>query len=82
MLHMVSKRIQLNALKSNSTNNFHRFKSYCRPEYIKTPWVTLYLEQGRRWDYSWDNKLSILFVLDEIFYWKKDVAFVVPVVFA
>ena len=68
---IVSKRTQLNALKSNSTNNFHRFKSYRRPEYVKTTWVTLYSEQRLRWDYSWDKKLSIIFVLDKIFYWKE-----------
>ena len=79
---MDSKRTQLNALKSNSTKNFYRFKSYCRPEYVKTLWVTLYLEQGRRWDYSWDKNLSVLFVLDEILYCGKDVVFDVPVVSA
>ena len=47
----VSKWTPLNALKSNSTNNFHRFKSHRRPEYVQTPWVT-YSEQERRWDYS------------------------------
>ena len=59
---IVSKRTQLNALKSNSTNMFRRFESY-RPECVQTPWVRLCSEQERRWDCSSDKGLSVLFLL-------------------
>ena len=59
---IVSKRTQLNALKSNSTINFYRFENYRRPEGVRTPWVT-YSEQGRRWDCSWDKKNYLFYLL-------------------
>ena len=62
---IVSKRTQLNALKSNSTNTVHRFKKH-RPENVKTPWVKLCWEQGRLWDYSWDKGLSQF----SLFWWN------------
>ena len=68
---IVSTRTHLKALKSNSTNIYHRFKSYRRPECVKTLWVTLYSEQERRWDYSWDKKINKKNAVFCLFFWMK-----------
>ena len=60
--------VQLKVFKSSSTNKFCHFKRHRRPETLKLAGVTLCSEQEQRWGNSWDKKLSILFVLDEIFY--------------
>ena len=64
----------VSVLKSILSNSSRLSTSSRRPEDVKVPRVALYTERGRCWDYHWNWKLFILFVLyGELFCLKEAV---------
>ena len=64
----------VSVLKSILSNSSRLSTSSRRPEDVKVPRVALYTERGRCWDYLWNWKLFILFVLyGELFCLKEAV---------
>ena len=62
----------MSLLKSILSDSSRLSASSRRPEDMEMPILVLYTERGRCWDYTWDWKWSVLFVLYDDLFCVKD----------